>query len=733
MDSDCNSLKDSVNILNSVNINDNIEANTKISENEIINNDINIYEVESNINVNLEKNSKSSKTSIIDNSDKNSKIFNISSLNDEVDKNLIISEREKEVINNGLYENINIYEEGNNINVNLEKNLKSSKTSITDDLDKNLIISEREREVINNGLFENINIYEVYEEGNNINVNLEKNLKSSKTSITDDLYKNSKILKTAVLDDDLDENLKISKTSLKDLNENSKLSITSINNSSTKDLKYIPPKDRKIHDIWGILIYTITTSLMFFLYIQSITILQLYGMPDKESFYVELFNSITDDDSGNTSEIMINEKNLSFFNQRKYYNDYEYYNYNIYNNSLNYMDISYNNNNLKYNNSLNYMDISYNNNNLKYNNSLNYMDISYNNNNLKYNNSLNYMDISYNNNLNYNYLLSSNDNILNNYMTKKENNDNEQQPKNGNNEMEQPMNDYDKEEEIKKELESENNEEINIESEEINDSKSLIIILYLISVSSTFVVACIYLCFLLLELNNNHIINFPYQFKKFQSLKTLKLHNNNIEGGLTVNVSDMRNLEYLDLTNNSMGGMLYIPKSLTTLITTKNKFDSIEVQSNNNLEYLYLNDNEITGQLTTELLFFEKLHTLDIDNNYFSSYTPIQNMKLVYISLANTIVNNIPNSIFLLSNLSDFGTCKNNFISNTKANYKECSKTDIEEINEDIINIKKKYNYDDDDDNDDDGNSEKIIKIKTKILLEYIYKLWFLLEHKLFG
>ncbi|ORX84881.1 hypothetical protein BCR32DRAFT_291046 [Anaeromyces robustus] len=453
MDSDCNSLEDSVNILNSledsVNINDNIEENTKISENEIINSSINIYEVENNINVNLEKNSKSSKTSI----------------NDDLDKNLIISERE--VINNGLNENINIYEEENNVNVNLEKNSKSSKTSINDDLDKNLVISERE--VINNGLNENINIYE---EENNVNVNLEKNI-TSKLSIIVYSDKNSKILKTAILDDDLDKNLKISKTSLKD----SKLSITSINNSSIEDLKYIPPKDRKIHDIWGISIYIITTSLMFFLYIQSISVLQLYGMPDKESFYVELFNSITDDDSGNifkdnTSETMINEKNLSFINQKKYYNDYEYYNYNIYNNSLNYIDISYNNNNLNYNNSLNYM------------------------------------EISYNNNLNYNYLLSSNDNNINNYINKKENNYNEQQPKNGNNEMEQPKNtnndmeqpmneNYDKEEEIKKELENENNEEISIESEEIKDSKSLIIILYLISVSSTFVVACIYLSFLL--------------------------------------------------------------------------------------------------------------------------------------------------------------------------------------------------------------------------------------------
>ncbi|ORX84883.1 hypothetical protein BCR32DRAFT_242224 [Anaeromyces robustus] len=152
------------------------------------------------------------------------------------------------------------------------------------------------------------------------------------------------------------------------------------------------------------------------------------------------------------------------------------------------------------------------------------------------------------------------------------------------------------------------------------------------------------------------------------------------------------------------------------------------------------------------MLKFRSASNNKFDNCFLENIVNIKTLE--YLSLANTNVNNIPNSIFLLSNLSNFdisynpqlslkiikfknsenvnidncnfintnilcyqsGTCKNNFKLNTKTNYKECSNTDIEEINTDIINIKKKYNYDVDvDDNDDaDGNIES----------SYLYKIF---------
>ncbi|ORX84882.1 L domain-like protein [Anaeromyces robustus] len=113
-----------------------------------------------------------------------------------------------------------------------------------------------------------------------------------------------------------------------------------------------------------------------------------------------------------------------------------------------------------------------------------------------------------------------------------------------------------------------------------------------------------------LELNNNHIINFPYQFKTLNSLKTLKLNNNNIEGELIADVLNMENLEYLDLTNNNMEGMLYIPSSLTTLITTKNKFDSIEVRSNNELEYFEADNNNFNEDIVNQLISLTNIKIL---------------------------------------------------------------------------------------------------------------------------
>ena len=365
--------------------------------------------------------------------------------------------------------------------------------NIYDNLEENTKISDTE--VINNNDLEK-NINEPKNEVNNCN--LGENSKLYKSEIINDSDKNLNIFKTAVLDDDdIIENTKVSKTVITDSDENVKGSITSVFREN--ELKYIPPKGRKIHDIWGISIYLITTSIMIFLYIKSNIILKNYGMPEKESFYVEFFNSITDKDSANrinntkinTAEIMINERKLTFVNKNKHYNNYQYNN-------------NYNKNNI-------------------------------------YNNSLNYIDVINNNNLNYNYLISSNDYTFKKNVDKRENDDVEppktddieppktddieppktddieppktddiEPPKNNN--VEQPKNDdveqqnnefYDKEEEIKKELENEKyNEEEKEEEidnvEEVKDSKYLIFVLYLISVSLTFIVACIYLSFLLL-------------------------------------------------------------------------------------------------------------------------------------------------------------------------------------------------------------------------------------------
>jgi len=389
----------------------------------------------------------------------------------------------------------NLKDTGNNFNfINIYDNLEEN-TNITDITDTEVINNNDSEKKTNESKIE-VN-----------NCDLGKNSKLSNPSINNGPDENSNIFKTAILDEDeVIENIKISKTVITDSDENVKASITSV--FKENELKYIPPKDRKIHDIWGISIYLITTSLMIYLYIKSAFILKNYGMPEKESFYVEFFNSITDEDSTNnlnntktnTAEIMINEKKLTFVNNNKNYNDYHYYN-------------NYINNNI-------------------------------------YNNTLNYIDVFNNNNLNYKYLISSGDSTFKKNENKRENNDTEQpkndteqlnnndieQPKNdseqlNNNDIEQPKNDseqpknndieqpkndseqpknndierpennelYDKEEEIKKELE---NEEFNIEEEidkveEVKDSKYLIFLLYLISVSLTFVVACIYLSFLL--------------------------------------------------------------------------------------------------------------------------------------------------------------------------------------------------------------------------------------------
>jgi len=161
------------------------------------------------------------------------------------------------------------------------------------------------------------------------------------------------------------------------------------------------------------------------------------------------------------------------------------------------------------------------------------------------------------------------------------------------------------------------------------------------------------------------------------SLTVLDLSNNNMEGKIyipnilktliisnnkfnSVELVDNENESYLEnfeadhnnFNENEVNGFLQL-QQLRIMRLSYNKFTKFphELKQLKQLTTLYLNDNKMTGYLTSDMLKFENLNSLalwnnelegdliippnlielDIDNNYFSSYSSHNNNKKLII------------------------------------------------------------------------------------------------------
>lgn len=162
-----------------------------------------------------------------------------------------------------------------------------------------------------------------------------------------------------------------------------------------------------------------------------------------------------------------------------------------------------------------------------------------------------------------------------------------------------------------------------------------------------------YLDLEMLALDNLHL---PIMLKNntFFNLTHLFLSNNNIEGN--IDLSFLKNLETLDITNNKINNII-IPNSLIELSACNNNIIQFNSNSNEKLKRLKISNNKLT-----KIFISNTIEILEINNNLIESYdftnydklkriilfsNPLKEILLpkyvLYIDLSETQINNISN------------------------------------------------------------------------------------------
>ncbi|XP_004305791.1 PREDICTED: protein STRUBBELIG-RECEPTOR FAMILY 5-like [Fragaria vesca subsp. vesca] len=117
-----------------------------------------------------------------------------------------------------------------------------------------------------------------------------------------------------------------------------------------------------------------------------------------------------------------------------------------------------------------------------------------------------------------------------------------------------------------------------------------------------------------IDLSNNGFTNtVPYSVSQMSDLETLNLGNNKLNGQLTDMFNKLTKLKKLDLSHNSLTGNL--PQSFAKL---------------SSLKTLYLQNNQFTG--TINVLLYTPVNDLNVENNKFTGWVPndLKSIKIKY-------------------------------------------------------------------------------------------------------
>lgn len=181
------------------------------------------------------------------------------------------------------------------------------------------------------------------------------------------------------------------------------------------------------------------------------------------------------------------------------------------------------------------------------------------------------------------------------------------------------------------------------------------------------------------SLENNHFNGTINWLTGINSVKYLRLGNNNITGKLSPDLLDLWPLiEELDVSSNQLDGILpenlFEMPSLRIIDLHDNKFEGsipITTATESTLEFLSLSQNRLTGPIAPSISLLSKLHHLDLSLNLLTGTIPleIENLYLLkYLFLAfnpQLTAGTIPKSWDSLSELVDLslqGTNRNGTI-----------------------------------------------------------------------
>ncbi|CAA7016137.1 unnamed protein product [Microthlaspi erraticum] len=151
-------------------------------------------------------------------------------------------------------------------------------------------------------------------------------------------------------------------------------------------------------------------------------------------------------------------------------------------------------------------------------------------------------------------------------------------------------------------------------------------------------------------------------------LTALALFNNRLQGTLSPSVSNLRNLQELDLYRNDLEGKL--PKEIGLLSKIGNSIsirepwrDSIFNRKIERAHLLHLRENEFAGNIPASLGNCNQLTLLDLANSQLSGSIPssfgfLKSLQELYL-YNNSLEGNLPSSLINLKNLTRIDLSRN--------------------------------------------------------------------------
>ncbi|XP_028785396.1 MDIS1-interacting receptor like kinase 2-like [Neltuma alba] len=177
-----------------------------------------------------------------------------------------------------------------------------------------------------------------------------------------------------------------------------------------------------------------------------------------------------------------------------------------------------------------------------------------------------------------------------------------------------------------------------------------------------------------LDLSNNNINGIiPTQIGALPNLSFLDLSYNNIIGTIPTQIGVLHSLISLDLSNNNLNGtiptQIGVLHSLISLDLSNNNLNGIiptQIGALPNLTHLDLSYNNIIGTIPTQIGVLHSLISLDLSNNNLSGTIPTQIgvlHSLISLDLSNNNLNGtIPTQIGVLHSLISLDLSNNNLI-----------------------------------------------------------------------
>jgi len=172
-----------------------------------------------------------------------------------------------------------------------------------------------------------------------------------------------------------------------------------------------------------------------------------------------------------------------------------------------------------------------------------------------------------------------------------------------------------------------------------------------------------------INLCDNKIENFPYQFKSLPKLSHLDMSLNKLSGSLSNEIKEFHSLKYLNVDTNDLEGELIIPDSLEYITAVENKFTTFSASNSlENLQHIEVLDNLFDDNIFRSLMKSKKLKTLTLGINRNIKTIPddiYQLNSLENLDLSNTSISLLPNNFFALSNLNYLNLAYNENLKNS--------------------------------------------------------------------